>query len=300
MFDIIFLILLGFSVAGILFIIIKKFPQLANLDIDNLPEEKESRKKKEMMKRRVSSESNKLLGSILKKANPITKFWGRLQLQFRIYVGRIERLFHHEQRSKIIAELSSVPKGEVENKISSLVQEGDYYLSQGELDKAEERFISAIKLDAKYAPAYRGLGDTYLAKNSLEEAKETYGFFLQLQPNDDMAMVKISELYEKEGKIEEAINYLQQAVILNDSLSPRFYHLAELLIKVSQPDVAREAIIQAVELEPKNPKFLDLLIETGILCGDKDLAGRGFEELRLVNPENQKLEGFQSRINALN
>jgi tetratricopeptide (TPR) repeat protein len=114
-----------------------------------------------------------------------------------------------------------------------------------------------------------------------------------------MAMVKISELSEKKGNLEEAINYLQQAVVLNDSLSSRFYHLSELLLKVNQADIAKEAIEQAVDLEPKNPKYLDLLIETGILCGDKVLAEHGFQELRLVNPQNQKLESFQARINAL-
>ena len=57
--------------------------------------------------------------------------------------------------------------------------------------------------------------------------------------------------------------------------------------------------IQAVELEPKNPKYLDLLIETVILCGDKDLAERAFNELRMVNPENQKLAVLRERINNI-
>jgi hypothetical protein len=82
-------------------------------------------------------------------------------------------------------------------------------------------------------------------------------------------------------------------------LSSRFYHLAELLIKADHPEIAKESIIQAVELEPKNPKYLDLMTETGILCGDKVLADTGFQELRLVNPQNNKLESFQARINDL-
>jgi hypothetical protein len=68
------------------------------------------------------------------------------------------------------------------------------------------------------------------------------------------------------------------------------------LLKVGQADVAKESILQAVELEPQNPKYLDLLIEIAIICGNKDLALKGYGELRLVNPENQKLSSFKDRI----
>ena len=82
-------------------------------------------------------------------------------------------------------------------------------------------------------------------------------------------------------------------------MSPRFYRLAELLLQVKEPQTAREAILSAVALEPKNPKYLDLLIETAILAGDKNLALESFQELRLVNPDNQKLIQFKERIEKL-
>ena len=87
--------------------------------------------------------------------------------------------------------------------------------------------------------------------------------------------------------------------INEDSVSPRFYHLAELLLKVEQPEVAKESIVQAVELEPQNPKYLDLLTETAIICRDKDLALQSYNDLRGVNPDNQKLDGFKDRIDQL-
>lgn len=289
-------VILGIAVLLMLVIAIRRFPLLANLDLENIPEEKEAKKKKEMIDRLVTADRRKLNQTFSKVGKPLQKIWGKLQLKFRIYVGQIERLLHHEQRNK---EIKQMPTEAVEAKLSVLVQDGASNLQQNNLEKAEEMFIAAIKLDPKCGPAYRGLGDTYLAKGSFDEAEETYHFLLQLHPNDDMAMAKVSELREKKGDLEGAITNLQQAVVLNDSLSSRFFHLAELLLKVDQPKVAKEAIVQAVELEPKNPKFLDLLIETGILCSDKDLAERSFKELRLVNPQNQKLESFQARINAL-
>lgn len=293
------LIVLSIVVIGI--VVGRKFPQLGNLDTESLPQEKEARKKQELIQRRVVAETDVLADKVKKGFAPVRWLWGQLQLKFRIYVGKIERFWHHEQgeKKKQQAPAATASPEDLNDRLATLLQRGTQNFEQNHYDKAEEFFIAAIKLDPKYALAYRGLADTYLAQGALSEAKETYQFLLQLQPKDDNTLVKVAELAEKEGKLEEAVTYLQQAVIINDSLSSRFFYLADLLMRLGQPEVAREAIVQAVELEPKNPKYLDLLIETGILCGDKDLALRGFNELRLVNPENHKLDSFQTRVNSL-
>ncbi len=299
MLNFIFLLIIIAVSAVILFIIIRKFPQLANLDIHNLPEEKIYRKKREIINKRVEASSGLLKERFGKILLPIDKLWRKFQLQFRIYVGKIERLLHHEQSLKTRLKNKFVSNEENQQKVDQLIQEGEHQLKEGSYDKAEGSFIAAIKINAKSAAAYRGLGDTYLAKNSIEEAKQTYKFLVKMKPQDDNVFVKLAEIAENNGDMEEAIEYYQQAVLVNDSLSPRFYHLAELLLKVNQPQVAKEAVLQAVELEPQNPRYLDLLIEIAIICGNKDLALKGYGELRLVNPENQKLVSFKDRISKM-
>ena len=291
-----FIIIIIAALAVVLFIVIRKFTQLANLDIHNLPEEKTYQKKKEIINKRIEKSGNLLKEKIGKILSPISKIWGKLQLQFRIYVGKIERLLHHEQSLKIRLKNKFISNEVSEQKIGQLISSGEQQLKAGNYDKAEELFIAAIKIDPKSAVAYRGLGDTYLAKNSLEEARQTYKFLIRMEPDDDSVLVKLAEIAESHGDLEEAIQYYQQAVLVNDAFSPRFYHLAELLVKLGQPQVAKESILQAVELEPQNPKYLDLLIEIAIICGNKDLAIKGYGELRLVNPENQKLHSFKDRI----
>ncbi|OGH68288.1 MAG: hypothetical protein A3D53_02990 [Candidatus Magasanikbacteria bacterium RIFCSPHIGHO2_02_FULL_45_10] len=282
------------SLAVMAVVIIRKFPQMANVDVDNLPLEKEAKKKKEIMSRRIEAEGTVMLTKAGLLFRPIQKIWGKLQLQFRIYVGKIERLLRREERKGNV--LSAEDQ---ESKLNSLLNDAQMEIATQNFDKAESLFIAAIKIDPRSYEAYKGLADTYLLKNSLEEALETYTFLLQLYPKDDDIMVKIADIAEQKGDIQKAIDYLERAIVINDSLSPRFYHLAELLVKVDQADIAKEAIISAVDLEPKNPKYLDLLIEIGILCGDKDVATKGFAELRLVNPKNQKLQVFSDRIKTL-
>jgi tetratricopeptide (TPR) repeat protein len=299
MWNFVFLFIVLASVGVLFYIIWDKLPQLANLDIDNLPEEKFYRKKKEIIYKRMD-EKNKIAQTQLAVfLRPLQKLWGNLQLRFRIYVGKIERLLHYEKMKKQKQEQNLMTKEEKEQKLKLLVSEGQNSLQVGDLDRAEESFIAAIKLDVKSRDAYRGLGDVYFAKGALEESKQTYMFLLQLDRSNDYAMVKLAEIAEQQNDWQNAIKFYEQAVVINDSLSPRFVRLAELLNKVGHPEIAEEAIAQAIELEPQNPKYLDLLIETAILCGDKKIAVKGFEQLRMVNPENKKLPDFKDRIDKI-
>ncbi|MFA7653460.1 MAG: tetratricopeptide repeat protein [Candidatus Magasanikbacteria bacterium] len=294
-----FLVAIIVCLAVIVFIIVRKFPQLTNLDLTNLAEEQQSKKKQQIIGQRIEEHSKQVKENWKKRLQPVVRFWRVLQFNFRVYVGKVERLWYHDQVAQTDSKLHAVPPKEDIKKFNTCMTEADQFLVSGKLNQAEELFIKAIKIDQKSPPAYRGLGDTYLAKNSLEEARETYKFLLQLDPEDDVTMVKLAQIAESQGDIEEAIQYYQQATVINDSLAPRFYHLAELLLKVGQPLVARDSILQAVQLETKNPKYLDLLVETAIICGDKSLAQVYFNELRLVNPDNRKLSEFLQRIDRL-
>lgn len=296
MFDLLLLIIILLCLAVIIFVVTRKFPQLANLDLDHLSEEKENIKKKEILNNRITEKGRQMKAVWQKRLEPTRKVWGQMQLRFRIYFGKIERLWHHEQTIRMKKKTKEMSREEKEEKLASILQAANNNLLLNNTDKAEELFISAAKIDVKCAPAYRGLADTYLSKNSLDEARQTYMFLLQLDPEDDDVLVKLAEIAESQGDLEEAIGYYQQAAVTNDAMSPRFYHLAELLLKVKQPATAKEAIIQAVELEPKNPKYLDLLLEIAIICGDKMLAKKGYNELRLVNPDNHKLADFKERL----
>ncbi len=299
----IWIILIGIIVLGLLcigYIIFRHFPQLSNLDATRLPEEQTARKKKEIIDKRVDEQARHFQKRFGKRLEPLALPWKKIQLRFRIYVGKIERLWHHEEVVKKSTNPGdALTDTDKEQKIFQHIQEGQNSLNHEHFEQAEEAFIAAIKIDQNSREGYRGLADTYLAKGNLPEAKETYQFLLQMEPDNDNVLVKLGEIAESQGNTEEAIDCYQQAVVINDLLSPRFYHLAELLLKVKQPDIALEAIQSAVELEPKSPKYLDLLIEVAILLSDKKLALEVYNELRLVNPENQKLESFKSRISEL-
>lgn len=100
MYNVIFLVIILLCFAGVIFIVSRKFPQLTNLDVENLPEELEAKKKKELLSKRLAEKARRMRVIWSKRLWPLVKIWGVLQLKFRIYVGKVERLWHHEQTLK--------------------------------------------------------------------------------------------------------------------------------------------------------------------------------------------------------
>lgn len=296
MFDFLFLFIIIAALGVVAYIVLRKFFQLSNLDLESLEEEKTERRKKQIIAGRVDERSKEMKSRWQKRFLPMIKFWKKKQFSFRVYVGKIERLFRHEQAVKDREESSSLTVGEKEKKMNDLLKAAEKFFDSGDYDQAEELYISMIKINNKLAVAYRGLAETYLKKGENEEAMQTFNFLSQLTPDDDTLLIRLGDVFEEQGNVDKAIKYYEQAVVLNDAIASRFYHLAELLLRVKQAEVALEAASQAVELEPKNPKYLDLLIECAIICNILSVAQKGYEDLRMVNPDNQKLEEYKERI----
>ena len=141
MFNILPLIIILICLAVIIFVVVRKFPQIANLDVENLLEEQEARKKNAMIEKRVEEQSKKIQERIKQRLQPLRRIWGQLQLRFRIYFGNIERLWHHEESVLIKAKVKAMSPEEKDQKIKAIIQEGETNLQAGNLDKAEELFI---------------------------------------------------------------------------------------------------------------------------------------------------------------
>ncbi len=286
----------GASLIVVVVVIIRKFPQAALLDVNHLPEEWQAQRKKEILARRMAEEGKEQLEKLSRRLSPLKRLWAKTQFFFRVYVGRVNRMWAEERSRELGDGPVALRALERKRKVAELVKEAYEHMRVEKYDLAEGLFIAAIKIDPRNVEAYRGLGETYVAKQSFAEARETFRFLLKLTPDDDAVMVRLATIAEEQGELDEAIGYYQQALVVNDTQAARFFHLAELLLRVKQPIVAKEALLSAVELEARNPKYLDLLTEAAILCKDKELSERALKELRLVNPDNQKLDVFKSRI----
>jgi len=64
-------------------------------------------------------------------------------------------------------------------------------------------------------------------------------------------------------------------------------------------DEALEYNRLALDAEPNNPRYLDLILDLSIMRKDKKLALESWEKLAAANPDNNKLADLRSKIDSL-
>ncbi len=296
-----YFIIIGFIaiLSGLMLIwfVVRAWPKMTLLDVHRLQDVKESSKKDEILRRRAGEIAARKTKNMGVAKMWLMALWDSIQEKFRLSVDKLERTLLSEQR--LPAENIHLDPGEKATKIRALLRDADTAFTGGGYEAAEAAYIAVINLDAKNVAAYLGLGNVYLVEKHASEARETFKFALHLDKNNEVACVRLAEIAENENDLEKAVEYYQQAVLINDAMPTRYFKLYELLAALKQPETALAAIREALSLDPQNPKYLDNFITASILVGDKKLAEEGYQRLRLVNPENHKLSVFREKIKEM-
>ncbi len=302
MYQVVPFLLIIISLSVIIVIIIRKFPQLTLLDVDSLPEVKEEKQKDAFLKKRVEKIHETKKKQHTEKVQKMGKSFSNVQKLFRQYVTDVYHKIEKKSGSETLPSEETprvFVKKEAGNKVMAMVERARQSFQENKLDLAENQFIAAIRLDKKNMDAYRGLVDVYIKQEQITEAKETIQFLLQLYPQDDWAHMRFVDIALETGDTHVGIEHLRQAIRINDALAERHFLLSDFLRKEQDIPSALAAAQKAVDRESENPRYLDNIIELAIMSSNKKLAEEMFQQLRLVNPENQKLEVFRQKIASL-
>lgn len=259
LYNIIPLIIIIVSLAGIIFIIVRKFPVLAAIDMASIQKEREADKKDKII---ISRLERKISGVIKKTVLFLRPFFSAAKKWFKKIYNQIL-----EWEKSYVAKKPGPPitPEAVEQKVKGLFFAAEERWKEGKLDEAEKKYVEIISLDYKNTDAYKKLGVIYSERKDYDHAYEIFQHILKLNPNDVETLLGLCLLHKQKGENEKAL-------------------------------ICAES---ALGLEPANPRVLDFLIEMSIIVGNKVLAEETLEKLRAANPENQKLGEFRERIGAI-
>ena len=302
MFNILPFLLILLPLVVIIVIVVRKFPQLMLLDVDSLEEVKQDKKKDSFLKRRVARQSKDKKRKRETGRHALEEYFIKIQDQFREYVATVQRQVVKQKKQRSGKKLAQAPETVTEKdekKITEILRDAQRAVEQHKLDLAETKYISAIRLDKKNKEAYKGLASVYVKQNQTQEALQTFSFLLHLNPKDESIHVQMAKIEEDLGNIENAITHYKKTLALDAEHAERYFVISQLLQKQEKIEEAIDYALQAVELEPENPRFLDNVLEFAILLNDKKLAGKIYRKIRSVNPENEKLPVWKEKIKEI-
>ncbi len=186
---------------------------------------------------------------------------GAIQNAFRRFAGKLTAVERAYQEKSKAADKTKKSAAVLDR----IVSDAKALVSKGDLGKAEKMFIEVITNNPKHKKAYEALGRLYQKQKEFKTALETFLFLHKLSPKDASVLASLGEVEMELGKKQESLGYFEKAI----------------------------------ELRPKNPKYLDMITDAAIKCGDAYKAQEFLDRLTKVNKSNKKIEKFQERIHEL-
>ncbi len=247
-------------VCVILTILLRQISRLRVIDVSSIPEERTRVLKEKIIFEKLERAGKNHLRLFARLASLIFRGLSRLGRQ------AVQKLYAIEQSYQRLNRVATEGQHAFSQEmIKKMTDEAEKFLREEEFIPAEKIYIDIISHNPKSVDAYEGLGNLYMKKQEFDQARETFLFTLRLSPND--ASVHVS--------------------------------LAELEIKLGNEKVALEYLKKAVSKRSKNPKYLDLYIETALRSGSLKETRLGLQLLKKVNPSNQKIIEFEKRFSDL-
>jgi len=183
--------------------------------------------------------------------------------------------------------------------IRSLLKSAVVATENGEFAEAERTYMEILKQDRHQFEAYRGLGALYMQQRAWPQAKETFLFLERIRGCDDGCYANLAAIARQEGKVADAEGWQKRAVEVAPRNAERHRELAELYMANGASDYAWISARRAAELDPSNPRVLELSVRAAILVRDREEAERRYEQLRPLTRDRQLLQSLREQIDGI-
>ncbi|MCD4760994.1 hypothetical protein K8R42_03805 [bacterium] len=294
MFDIFFIILIVLSLVFVIWLLVKKFPRLSNINVDSLPEVRTQRQKDIILKNRLERSWHILWLKIKDLSGPTQN---KISDFFKQYYQRLKDVEKDIRQRGFEKLTSSVDKSQTVNKF---ITEAKQLINNEEYKKAEEVLLDSLNFDQHNIDAYKLLAEVYRYQKEYVQAKETLQYLLKMTHNEDAAIYSsLADMAKERGNLKQAEDDYLKSISLSEDNYLYFLSLAEVYMDLEENEKALESGQRALVLSPNNPKVLDFLINISIIMSDKELAEEYLNKLKEVNPENQKILEFIECIDNL-
>lgn len=257
--NVILIVVLVVCVAVVMWLGVKKLPELRVVDPSSSKEAKAKELKHTILRKRLERIGGERAAAL--RRNVFTPIATGLQNVVRRAAGKLTAI----ERTYVERQKGGGEKLHNPEVLRALVREAEELIDNERYEAAEKKLIEVVSHDPKNIPAYEHLGHLYLVTKDFAGARETFQFLTRLSPRDASVLASLGEVADAEGRHEDARGFYKQAL----------------------------------DISPKNPKYIDFYISAAIEGGDVHEATTALEHLRESNPENQKIAEFEEMIEEL-
>ena len=125
---------------------------------------------------------------------------------------------------------------------------GVWYRGTGDLERAENAYLSALHLDPDNAPAHNNMGNLQRSRAQLDAAEQSYLKALAILPAYAEAMINLATLYSGRGQLDEALQLYQRALPLSGERAEIYNNMGTTYLRLKDFSAAERALRRALAL----------------------------------------------------
>ena len=176
---------------------------------------------------------------------------------------------------------------------------GHVYLKFNAPQKAVQTFAKILAVDDEYVPALSGIGMAYQMRDDVEQAEIYLRRAIDLSSKEELpdAYNALGYLYAEQGiNLDEAETLVRRALKSAPKSGAYLDSLGLIYFKQGKLDAAIENLEQAIRYLPDTPEILLHLVDAYLEKGLKQKAVQTLERVILLEPNNAAL---RQRLNAV-
>ncbi len=131
-------------------------------------------------------------------------------------------------------------------------EEGKSYLGKGQLGQAIAAFKEALKINPKYAAAYKGLGVAYTQMGQYDEAIANFNEAERINPKDAEVYNNRGIAYKKKDQFDDAIADYTRALEINPKFAGAYFNRGLARHAKEEYDKAIEDFNEAQKFNPED------------------------------------------------
>jgi type IV pilus assembly protein PilF len=169
---------------------------------------------------------------------------------------------------------------------------GVVFMYNGQHEAAISEFQEALRIDPKFIEAKNNLAIAYLNNGDLEMARATLEEVLKdpFYATPQFAYFNLARIYEREGKIDDAIREYKRALDIDRDYADAHYNLGVLYFHQGKFELAIEKFTEATRLQPRVAVYRLNLGVSYVQAGETQKARMSFQRVLELEPDGPSAE----------
>lgn len=139
----------------------------------------------------------------------------------------------------------------------------------GRVGEANDQLLNLLDLDDTNGEAFFRLGYIQQALGQWSKAKEIFQELVNQVPDHVRARLCLVKCLLNEGKVELAITFLQEGIVISPFNAKQYFALAHCFTAIGDYDEARSAYLRCHLLDPNHVGCLRIFLENQKFCKDQ-------------------------------